>query len=168
MNGRRVVALIAVLGLVAGCTSRTGGPPEETGPAGETASPARQRDQMLEEADTIVDVLNTVDPDDVEAAYDKWESVATGDLLDEFESGREENIEAIRSAGTGSEAEVLASAAAEFAPDDGEAQVLVSVKVSVARPSMKLEQKFQRLRLTLARTDDGWKASGLEQVPVGG
>jgi hypothetical protein len=164
MNGRGVVALIAVLGLVAGCTSRTGGPPAET----ETPSAATQRDQMIEEADKIVDVLNTVDPDDVEAAYDKWESVATGDLLDEFESGREENIEALRSAGTGSEAEVLASAAAEFDRDNGDAVVLAAVKVVVTPPAAEPTEKHQRLRLTLTMVDQAWKASDLEQVPAGG
>ncbi len=164
MNGRGVVALVAVLGLVAGCTSRTGGPPAEA----ETPSAATLRDQMLEEADKLVEVLNTVDPADLEAAYEKWESVATGDLLDEFESGREHFIEAMTSAGTGSEAEVLASAATEFDPDEGEAQVLAAVKVVVTQPTAEPAQNVRRMRITLARTDEGWKASDLEQVPAGG
>ncbi len=136
--------MIAVLGLVAGCTSRTRGPPAETRPDGEAPSAATQLERLLEEADKLVEVLTTVDPTDLE-------------------SGKANFFETMTSTGTGSEGETLSSAATEFDRENGEAEVLAAVKVVVTQPTAEPSELVRRMRLTLVRTDQGWKAGDLER-----
>ena len=164
MNARSAVALVAVLGLLAGCTSRTGG--EAPGPTEEPSSPAMELADMLTEADTAVETLNTIDATDVEGSLDEWESVATGELLRELRTGRAGHVETLTEAGASSEGEVLASAATEF--DDGAAEVLAAMRVVVTQPGAAPTEKKQRIRLGMTMTDDGWKVDSVETVPYTG
>jgi Mce-associated membrane protein len=161
VNARGAVALVAVLGLLAGCTSRTGGKAPEP-----TSSPAMELADMLTEADTAVETLNTVDATDIEGSLDEWESVATGDLLDEFRTGRSTFVETLTEAGTSTEAEALASAATEF--EDGMAEVLAAVRIEVTQPGAAPTEKKQRMRIGMTMTDDGWKIHSVETVPYDG
>jgi Mce-associated membrane protein len=164
VNARGAVALVAALGLLAGCTSRTGG--EAPDPTEEASSAALELADMLTEADAAVETLNTIDATDVEGSLDEWESVATGELLREFRTGRAGHVETLTEAGTSSEGEVLASAATEF--DDGAAEVLAAMRIEVTRPGADPTEKRQRMRLGMTMTDDGWKVDSVETVPYTG
>lgn len=166
MNARGAVALVAVLGLVPGCTSRTGG--GEPAPTEEPTPAAVELADMLTEADAAVETLNTVDATDVEGSLDEWESVATGELLRELRNGRAGHVESLTEAGTSTEGEVLASAATQFDDEDGAAEVLAATRIVVTRPGADPTEKKQRMRVGMTKTDDGWKMHSVEVVPYDG
>lgn len=129
---------------------------------------AAERDAVLGAAEKSATTLNTLDYRDVSDGIDKWESVSTGTLLAEIKRSRDASTTAIEDAKSASEAETLTSAVSDLDSDAGTATVLVAVRATVTAADADPTEKFLRMSLELQRTGDGWKASAIGQVPVGG
>jgi Mce-associated membrane protein len=124
---------------------------------------AAQRDAAVADGTKVAAAFTTLDYETVDADLDRWESFATGVLLDQLKSGREQSADAVTQARSKSKGSVLSAALAEFDADKGTARLLAAVDVEVdagGQPS----RKRQRLSVTLEKTADGWKASALTTV----
>jgi Mce-associated membrane protein len=163
-----VLVACTVLALAAGCTSRTGNGPVEPTRSSETASAAEERDEMVDAGAEIAETLATVDPADVQGSVDAWLAVATGDLLTEYEDKMDTAVAQLTEAGSSAAGEALTAAATDFDRANGTATVLVALKTTNSQNGGDATDAYQRMRLSLTMTDDGWKADAIESVPVGG
>jgi Mce-associated membrane protein len=166
-----IAAVLVVAGVVAivVTTGRDDGTPTRGKPTASAADTrlAAQRDAAVADGTRIAAVFTTLDYETVDSDLDRWESSATGALLDQLKSGREQSANAVTQARSKSKGTVLSAALAEFDPDKGTARLLAAVDVEIAvdvaaggQPS----RKRQRLSVALERTADGWKASALTTV----
>lgn len=125
------------------------------------ARTAAARDDALADGRTAVEVFNTLDYRDVDAGLDRWEAVATGDLLTELKDGREASAAIIRQQKTMTTAEVLDAALAEFDEAAGTAKLLAAVSVEATHEDQEPVNKRTRITATLERDGDDWKVSEL-------
>jgi Mce-associated membrane protein len=161
-----IVALL-ILGAVVAIVVSTAGDDENnnhlndnaTNPA--EARTAAARDDALADGRTAVEVFNTLDYRDVEAGLDRWEAVATGELLTQLTDGRKTSAAIIRQQKTMTTAEVLDAALAEFDEAAGTATLLAAVSVDATHEGQEPVNKRTRITATLERDGDEWKVSEL-------
>jgi Mce-associated membrane protein len=128
----------------------------------------RARGEVAEAARTAVVVMNTLDYRTIDDDLENWANVTTGALHDEIANLSDDNRQRIVDAKSVTTAEVRAAAVRELDDQSGQATVLVSVTTTVQTGDAEPADRYQRMRATLARADDGWKLDGLEQVPFQG
>lgn len=165
-----IVAVLVVGAVVAIVVATSGGEKDDNHlndqPGTAAADPAEARtaaarDDALADGRTAVEVFNTLDYRDVDAGLDRWEAVATGDLLTELKDRRKASAAIIRQQKTTTTAEVLDAGLAEFDEADGTAKLLAAVSVDVVRDGEEPVNKRTRLTATLERDGDDWKVSEL-------
>ncbi|EWC63650.1 hypothetical protein UO65_0947 [Actinokineospora spheciospongiae] len=173
-NRRALVAVVALV-LVAAAfgfavllgdrtTSGTAVPVQPTGsPADREA--ATTRDDVVRVGGDGARVLNTLRVATFDADYDAWEAVVTGDLLDSLRTGRTSSRERFLAAGTSTTGHVLAAAAEQVDADRGTATVLVALRVTAESATAPTET-LVRVLVTVTRTADGWRLSGIAHAPV--
>ena len=88
----------------------------------------------------------------------------TGRLAEEFGSNRENYARMITERRSRSESKVIDAAVAELNSRQGTARVLVGLDVTIIPEQGEPAVSQQRLQLQMARTDAGWKASGINPV----
>ena len=159
-----VGAVVAIVVTSSGDDRETGAPtPTSTANAAEVRT-AAARDAALDDGRAAAVVLNTLDHRSVDDGLDRWESVATGDLLAELARNRDRNASAIRQARSTTSADVLDAALSEFDEDEGTATLIAAVSVDVTIAGEAPQNKRTRLELALERDGDDWKVSALSTV----
>jgi Mce-associated membrane protein len=98
---------------------------------------------------------------DADADLDRWEAVATGELLTQVTDNRAASAAQIRQAKTATTAAVLDAALSEFDEAAGTATLLAAVSVDITREGEEPVNKRLRLTATLERDGDDWKISAL-------
>ena len=123
---------------------------------------ARARDVVLAAGSRALVELNTIAAADAEAGHDRWERAATGPLLDRLREQREQNLAAVRAAGTTRSVRLLRAAVTEVDVERGTARVIAALEVTenAAAPART------RLDAQLVQTPDGWKVAAVEGVGV--
>lgn len=124
------------------------------------------RDQVLKAGREAVVVMNTIDYRDVDAGFDAWERVTTGELHDEIVSGRERYRQAITNARSVTTATPLSIAVKAVDERAGTASVITALLVNVTVGDNVPTDKYMRLAGTLLRTEQGWKLDTIGEVPV--
>lgn len=163
---RMAIAVAAVLAVLATGTAGWFGISWYRAAHSESLDLAATRDVVLREAQQIAVNLNTLDYENVQPGLDRWISSSTGQLGNEFRSNRESYADAITQARTKTQARVLDAAVAELNPTAGTARVLLIVDVTASKDEGEPVVNRQRLQMEMSRTEQGWKASGIQ--PVGG
>jgi Mce-associated membrane protein len=158
-----VSAVLAVLGLAAagwfGYSWLRGG--------GGTAETVSARDDALSAARELAATLQTVDPAHPDESMKTWQSAATGALLTKLNSEQAKYLEQLKKAPTTSEATVVDAALTQLDASAGTATVIAALDVRQStvvngRPGPQKTRQL-RIKLTMNRTDAGWKvaSSGL-------
>ena len=137
--------------------------PETRTTEGPDAGLAATRDAAVEDGAQAARILNTLDHTSVEKDLDRWESVATGELLTQLKDNRRTAIDQIRAAKSKSVGTVLSAALVEFDPDAGTARMLAAMSIAVDTDGTETVKRT-RLSVTLAKTADGWKATAVTTV----
>lgn len=164
-----VLGIVAVLvvGAVVAIVVATSGDGKDDNHLNENAADpaeartAAARDDALADGRAAVEVFNTLDHRDVDAGLDRWEAVATGDLLTELKDRREASAAMIRQQKTTTTAAVLDAGLAEFDEAEGTAKLLAAVSVDVVRDGEEPANQRTRITATLERDGDEWKVSEL-------
>jgi Mce-associated membrane protein len=166
-----IVAVLVVGGVIAIAVSTSGEDDDDkrtTAPTS-TVNPAdvrtaEVRDAALEDGRQAVETFNTLDHRHLDEDLDRWESAATGDLLAELRENREETATRIRQAKTTTTATVLDAALSDLDEQAGSARMLAAISVGVTVEGQSPTTKRTRIAVTLTRTGDKWKVSGIETV----
>lgn len=127
---------------------------------------ARTRDVVLDAGSRALMDLNTIASDDAEAGLDRWERGATGPLLEQLQEQREQNVKAVRDAGTSTSARMLQAAVTEVDVERGTARVIAALEVTVTARDGAVEPKRTRLDAELVITPEGWKVAAAEVVGI--
>lgn len=159
------IALVLALGGVAAvvvANSREDTPP----PRADRQVPSAEqkvveaRDEAYADGVEATEVLTTLSAADAEADLDRWESVATGELLAEIRDNRPSAVQRVEEAGTSAKGTVLSAALAELDAGKGTARMLVATRQDVTTGG-ETTVKRTRAVLSLVRTDDGWKVEAM-------
>ena len=161
---RSVLAVVAVLAVLACGTAGWFGVSWFRAAHSESIDLAIERDAALREARQAAISLTTLDPVRVEESLGLWQGSVTGRLAEEFDSNRENYARMITERRSRSESKVIDAAVAELNSRQGTARVLVGLDVTIIPEQGEPAVSQQRLQLQMARTDAGWKASGINPV----
>jgi Mce-associated membrane protein len=128
-----------------------------------STSAVQARDSAVQAAKQIAVTLQTVDPVQPAQAYQAWETVATGALLDKLRQDEQKNIDQLKSSPTRSSASTVDAALTDLDADAGTATAIVALDVTQAAvfngAAGQSTIRQLRVKLSLARTDTGWKVS---------
>ncbi|HEY1968246.1 MAG TPA: hypothetical protein VGH89_09880 [Pseudonocardia sp.] len=160
-----LAALLAVVGVGAAAwygyswsnTSRDG-----------TASVVATRDSALDAARQLAVTLQTADPAQPEQAYQTWQSVSTGPLLARLQRDHQTLVTKLKQQPTRSTASMVDVALSDLDADAGTATAIVALDVTQAavvngtagQPTVQ----HLRVKLTMSRTDAGWKVAGSKLI----
>jgi Mce-associated membrane protein len=112
-----------------------------------------------------VATLTTLDYQTIDAGFARWLDVATGPLREELSSAQDASKLQIAKAKTVTTGTVLEAAVTELDTSAGTARVIAAVEIMVKPEAGEQAAKRSRFQADLARTDAGWKLTGLAQVP---
>jgi Mce-associated membrane protein len=126
---------------------------------------AHTREVVLEAGSRALVDLNTIAPTDAEAGLDRWERGATGPLLEDLQEKREQNLAAVRDAGTSTSARLLQAAVTEVDVERGTARVIAALEVTETAGGQPAPKRT-RLDADLERTPQGWKVAAVEVVGI--
>jgi Mce-associated membrane protein len=133
----------------------------------ESLAYAAARDEALRDGREHIAQLTTLDYHDVDGGIARWLDASTGALRDELARTDDKSKETLRQATTVSTGAVLDAAISELDQRAGTARMLASVEITVAKQGGEPAAKRNRFVAQLTRTDDGWKLSAIDQVPLG-
>ncbi|CRK57222.1 hypothetical protein [Alloactinosynnema sp. L-07] len=123
------------------------------------------RDAALQAGRSGVATLTTLDYQSIDAGFGRWLEVSAGPLREELSSAQDASKQQIAKAKTVTTGTVLEAAVTELDVTVGTARVIAAVEI-VVRPEVgEQAAKRSRFQADLARTDTGWKLTGLAQVP---
>jgi serine/threonine protein kinase len=124
------------------------------------------RDTAQDAGRHAAEVFTTIDTTHIEQSLTAEEGVATGELLDELRKGRANTIATYQKQVPGTIVTGTAKAAAlsELDGKAGTAKMLVGIDAQITQAQGTPAAKHSTLILTLARTEQGWKASAIELV----
>lgn len=131
---------------------------------------AQAREDALDAARDLAVTLQKVSPDRPEETLDDWEAAATGPLLEQLRRDRAKYLEQMRQAPASSFATVLDAALTELDVDAGTATAIAAIDVrsnapsSATGPSGEPEDRELRVKLTLNRTEAGWKVASTDLI----
>jgi Mce-associated membrane protein len=130
---------------------------------GNSVDALQTRDAALKAARQLAVTLQTVNPNRPEEGLDAWEAAATGDLLDQLKRDRGKYLAQLKQQPSTSTATVLETALTDLDPSSGTASAITAMDVT---QSAVVDNKLAppttrqlRVKLTLKKTDAGWKAS---------
>ena len=129
---------------------------------------ALDRTAVVTAARQDIAMLNTLDSHKVDDGVNQWLAVSTGPLHDQFAHLTDADRKQLAQAGTVTTAQVVDAAVTALDQRAGTAQLIAAVQIDVTPASGAKTSKRSRLQANLARTDQGWKLSGLTTVQVGG
>lgn len=158
--------VIAVIALIAGATSAgwygIQWVKDASSSAGETA---RVRDQALADARQAAINLTTVDSADVQRTLSNWDSVVTGDLATQFSTSRSQLAQQLTVNPGSTQVSLVNAALSALDVNAGTATALIFADVTTTKSAggNPVAQRFA-LNMTVQRTDNGWKASGLQSL----
>jgi Mce-associated membrane protein len=127
---------------------------------------ARTRDVVLDAGSRALVDLNTIAAGEVETGLDRWERTATGPLLEQLQEQREQNIAAVRSAGSSTSARLLRAAVTEVDVERGTARMIAALEVTLTAADGRVTPRRTRLDAQLVDTPDGWKVAVVEGVGI--
>jgi Mce-associated membrane protein len=128
-------------------------------------SQAKARDEVDRVGRAAIITFHTLDYHKVDEGLDNWLNASTGGLHDEVVGRRESSKQAIEAAKTVTVGNVLSLAVTELNVFEGKATVIAAVEVDVTPDGQPVERKYLRILGALQRAGDGWKLSGIQQVP---
>jgi Mce-associated membrane protein len=128
-------------------------------------SQAKARDEVDRIGRAAIITFHTLDYHKVDEGLDNWLNASTGGLHDEVVGRRESSKQAIAAAKTVTVGNVLSLAVTELNVFEGKATVIAAVEVDVTPDGKPVERKYLRILGALERAGDGWKLSGIQQVP---
>lgn len=125
---------------------------------------AQTRDQALGDARQAAINLTTVNSADVAGTLSNWNSVVTGDLATQFSASRTQLEQQITANPGSTQVTIVNAALTALDAPAGTATALIFADVAAtAQGQQPLAQRFA-LRMTVQRTDAGWKAATLESL----
>jgi Mce-associated membrane protein len=131
-------------------------------------SVVQARDSALDAARQLSVTLQTADPTQPEQGYQAWEDAATGGLLVKLQQDRGKFLAKLKAQPTRSSAALVDAALSELDTDSGKAVALVALDVTQATVDHQgagtPTTRKLRLKLSLNRTDAGWKVAGTSTV----
>lgn len=130
---------------------------------GSAADAQQDRDAALKAARQLAVTLQTINPKRPEEGLDSWEAAATGDLLVQLRRDRGKYLDQLKKSPSTSSASVLETALSDLDVSSGTATAITALDVT---QSTVVDDKLGspttralRVKLTLKKTDAGWKAS---------
>jgi Mce-associated membrane protein len=134
----------------------------------DAASVVQARDTALDAARQLSVTLQTSDPAQPEQGYQAWEDAATGGLLAKLQQERDKFLAKLKSQPTRSSAALVDAALSQLDADGGTAVAIVALDVTQASVDQAgagaPTTRKLRLKLSLNRTDAGWKVAGTSTV----
>jgi Mce-associated membrane protein len=127
-----------------------------------TADFAGERDSVLADGQRYAAELNTMDYRVLD--FGRWRGMATGPLLDRLSRNQESDRANAVTNKTVSTARVVTAAVTNLNSHAGSATMIAAVEISLSQGGAPAAAKITRLDLDLARTDAGWRVSGLQVV----
>jgi Mce-associated membrane protein len=128
---------------------------------------AQVRDRALADGEQDVQNFNTLDYRKLGAGLRLWEQSSTGALRSQVASGAAKFEKDMGQARTITSARILDGALTALNAQAGTATIMAAVQITVVPPTGTPAAKQERLLGRLVRTPAGWKLSSLGQVPVG-
>lgn len=113
---------------------------------------------------TAATTFFTLDSSDVNAGIDRLLEMSTGQFRTEYAALRDRLVEQVEKKGLAVTATVPDRGTALEFLDDRRAQVLVAIDTTTTLGDGGTELDNYRVRVVLARVDDTWLVSGMEQV----
>ncbi|QRP51243.1 hypothetical protein I6J71_41500 [Amycolatopsis sp. FDAARGOS 1241] len=125
---------------------------------------AATRDSALAAAHQEGAILLTLDAQNADAVYDRYESVAADPLLSQFRTDRAHTVDSMKASGTKTSLDPQSVAALTSASADGkQATVLLGAIVSTQQKGGTQDRRLN-VQLTLVRQGATWKVSGIESI----
>ncbi|HTF53011.1 MAG TPA: hypothetical protein VK735_36660 [Pseudonocardia sp.] len=160
---RIVTPVLGVLALVAVVAAGFAGYSWWAATKGSTAETVTARDSALQAARQLAVTLQTVDPARPEESMQAWQASATGLLLQKLRTDNDKYLNDLKKAPSTSQASVVDAALTALDADAGTATVITALDVRqsalvngvAGAPTVRQ----LRVKLTLSRTDQGWKVS---------
>ncbi|HEY4005550.1 MAG TPA: hypothetical protein VGM60_10265 [Pseudonocardia sp.] len=119
------------------------------------------RDGALRASRELAVILQSVDPDQPEQGMQAWQAAATGSLLQQLQRDHDKYITRLKQAPTRSTATVLDAALTGLDANAGTASAIAALDVMqvpvVNGAAGPPSTRQLRVKLTLNRTDAGWK-----------
>ncbi|WP_290058832.1 hypothetical protein [Amycolatopsis solani] len=125
------------------------------------------REDALGAGRAAVAGLTTLDYRQAAPGYQRWLDVSGGALHDELAADRQGSLDRIAQAKTVTTGKVTDAAVTEVDPGAGTAKLIASVELVVAPEGGDAVTKRNRFQAELTRGPDGWRVTGLGQVPTG-
>lgn len=132
----------------------------------ESLARAEARDEALSAARQHITSLHTVDHDNVDAGLRRWLGATTGPLHDQLRRTRADSKQRLEQAETSTEGTVTSAAITAVDQEAGTARAIATVTVRVTSGDDEASTERNRYRVTLNRTETGWKLSSLTAIPV--
>lgn len=137
----------------------------------ENAELANTREDIVRVGSSAVQAFTELDYTKPDEYFDRSAAVATQELANQINAGREANKKAMVEAKTTASTEVLDIAVAELNQHEGKASFLAAIRVEVTQGE-KSSVKPMRVEVQMNRVEENgeqaWKVSGISQVPVVG
>lgn len=127
-----------------------------------SADAQQERDAALKAARQLAVTLQTINPDRPDEGLDSWEAAATGELLEQLRRDRAKYLDQLKKTPSTSSASALETALSELDVSSGTATAITALDVTqaVSRDRSAAPTTRQlRVKLTLTKTEAGWKAS---------
>jgi Mce-associated membrane protein len=124
------------------------------------------RDEVVAVGRARVATLNTMDYQHAEDGFARWLDASTGPLHGELERGRDANLKQIKQARASAVATVTGAAVTELDRRAGTAELLASVEIRLTPAGAAETVQRNRYRVSMSRTDEGWKVSTLSAIVV--
>ena len=129
---------------------------------------AQARDTALRAGREKLAVLTSMDYRHVDKGIQRWKQAATGSLHERLGDTGAGTKDALRKAGAVATGEVVAAGLTELDAHAGSATMIASVKITIDKNNAPTTSKRNRFVAELHRTEQGWKLSNLNTVPLSG
>lgn len=165
MNGpsnpwRMATLLLAVLAVAAVVVAGWAGYSWWRAVDGDGAQTVQARDDALRVARQVVVVLQTADSAHPDESLRAWQAVATGPMLDRLRQDSSKYADEMKRASSSNNARVVDAALTELDADAGTATAIAALDVTQTPLANGRPTVHQvRMKLTLNRTDAGWKVA---------
>jgi Mce-associated membrane protein len=122
---------------------------------------------VLEQGERDVQNFNTLSYTNLAQGLSSWQAASTGALRSQTTSGWSTFAKQVTTLRTTSTATVLDGALTSLDQQNGTADIIVALQVTVTAAKGSPATKRERVEGTLTKTSSGWKLSSLGLVPVG-
>lgn len=133
--------------------------------SGRDSDVARTREEVSTYGWGAVQTLSSLDANRVDEVYQRFLDVSTGSVHDDYLKNADSFKKRIRDSKVVTTALVKEIAVQEVNLDKKQATLLAVVEATVREAEKDPYRKLLRLEAVLDQTDNGWKVSGLREVP---